>query len=84
MTVTPAAGFVGWMAIRISVQQSTATPPNANDFVDRQIIRIRVLPAGPTSALARSDNDGDVDHEALDEVMANIDTVLELLPPAAI
>ena len=37
MTVTPAAGFVGWMAIRVSVQQTTATPPNANDFVDRQI-----------------------------------------------
>jgi hypothetical protein len=45
VTVTPPSGFSGWMAIRVTVQQSTASAPNANDPVDAQVIRVRVLPA---------------------------------------
>jgi hypothetical protein len=75
VTVTPPAGFVGWMAVRVGVQQSTATPPNANDFVDRQVIRIRVNSTGTSSALAPSDDEGDVDEDAVDEVFDQLGVV---------
>jgi hypothetical protein len=67
VTVTPPSGFVGWLAVRVGVQQTTATMPNANSLIDTQVIRIRVLPAGTSSAIAGND-DGDVDEGAVDEV----------------
>jgi hypothetical protein len=68
VTVTPPAGFVGWMAVRVAVQQTSATVPNANDLFDRQVIRIRILPAGTSPARVTADDDGDVDEDVVDEV----------------
>jgi hypothetical protein len=71
VTVTPPSEFVGWLAIRVSVQQTTPAP-NANDAVDAQVIRVRVLPAGTSSALASGDDDGGVDEDAVDEVFEQL------------
>jgi hypothetical protein len=69
VTVTPPAGFVGWLAFRVTVVQATTTPPDANTpREDAQVIRVRVMPTGTSSALAPSDDDdGDVDEGAVDE-----------------
>jgi hypothetical protein len=75
VTVTPPAGFVGWMAFRVSVQQTTVPLPTANDQMDTQVIRIRVQAAGTSSALAPSDDDGDVDENAVDEVFDELGAV---------
>jgi cyclophilin family peptidyl-prolyl cis-trans isomerase len=73
VTVTPPAGFVGTMAIMVGVQQATLTPPHAGDPVDAQVIRITVLPAGTSSAIAPPDEEeGDFGDDALDAVFDEI------------
>ncbi len=68
VTVTPPSGFVGWMAVRVVVQQNAGVPVDANPpTTDEQVIRIRVMPAGTSAAMA-PDEDGDVDEDAVDEV----------------
>ena len=55
VTVTPPSGFVGWMAVRVVVQQNAGVPVDANPpTTDEQVIRIRVMPAGTSAAMAAS------------------------------
>jgi hypothetical protein len=76
VTVTPPNGFVGTMAIMVGVQQATLTPPHAVDPVDSQVIRITVLPAGTSSAIAPPDEeDADFGDDALDAVFDEIGTL---------
>jgi VCBS repeat-containing protein len=74
VSVTAPSGFTGWMAVRVLVQQTTATQPNANSVIDTQVVRIRVLPAGASAAMAPED-DGDVDEDAVDEVFDELGVV---------
>jgi hypothetical protein len=77
ITVTPPTDFEGWMAVRVGVQQTTVTVPHANSLIDTQVIRIRVLPAGTSAALAADEDDdgSDVDEDAVDEVFDELGVV---------
>ena len=60
------------MAIRVVVQQNAGIPVDANNpTTDEQVIRIRVMPAGTSAAMA-DDDDGDVDEDAVDEVFDDL------------
>jgi cyclophilin family peptidyl-prolyl cis-trans isomerase len=75
VTVTPPSGFVGWMAIRVAVQQNPGIPVDANaPATDEQVIRIRVNSAGTSAALTADDDGGDVDEDAVDEVFDELGT----------
>jgi cyclophilin family peptidyl-prolyl cis-trans isomerase len=75
VTVTPPNGFVGTMEIRVGVQQATPVPPHhaVGDPIDAQVIRITVLPAGASAAIAPSDEDsGEFSDDAVDAVFDEI------------
>jgi VCBS repeat-containing protein len=72
ITVTPPTGFVGDFAVRVKVTQVSPAADTVDQF-DNQLIRIRVLPAGASSAIAPPDDEsGDVDDDALDAVFDEI------------
>jgi hypothetical protein len=73
ITVTPPTGFVGTLAVRVGVQQSTPTPPDTVDNMDWQAIRVRVLPAGASAAIAPPDEeDGEFGDDAVDQVFEEL------------
>jgi cyclophilin family peptidyl-prolyl cis-trans isomerase len=78
ITITPPAGFVGTMAIRVGVRQATFIPPHTIDQIDAQVIRITVLPAGAIAAVEPTNEDDDTDYSdaaleaAFDELGADL------------
>jgi hypothetical protein len=73
ITVTPQNGFVGDFAVNIRVRQVSPVADSVDTMGDNQVIRIRVLPAGASSAsVPPEDEGGDYDDDALDAVFDEI------------
>jgi hypothetical protein len=76
ITVTPPTGFVGTMAILIGAWQDPTIHVDTVDHFDRQLIPIRVLPAGASAATAPPDEEaGDFSDDALDVVFDEIGAI---------